>query len=116
MQRAIHANSAAPRAKQTNYPRTVRDAHGWSTEAPLGELFGLRNFGINLTTLAPGGSSALFHGHSRQDEFIYMLEGDLVLVTDNGEQHLGQGTSALRPAGHNITSSTGPIRRQRTLR
>jgi len=52
---------------------------------PLGDLFGLRNFGVNLTELMPGAVSSLLHRHTRQDEFIYVLEGELTLVTDEGE-------------------------------
>jgi uncharacterized cupin superfamily protein len=48
----------------------------------LGELLGLTNFGVNLTRIAPGGISALRHAHARQDEFIYVLEGNRTLVTD----------------------------------
>jgi len=80
-------------------------AHKNRSRHELSGVFGLRNFGINLTTLAPGGSSALFHRHSRQDEFIYMLEGDLVLVTDNGEQRLQPGMCfgfAAGATGHHL--------------
>jgi uncharacterized cupin superfamily protein len=77
---------------------------------PLGDLFGLVKFGVNLTTLAPGGSSALFHCHSRQDEFVFVLEGDLVLVTENGEQHLQPGMCFGFPASgtaHHLINRTG---------
>jgi uncharacterized cupin superfamily protein len=91
MHRAVVAKSAAPRARATSYPEPFAALMGGRVKRPLGDLFRLRNFGVNLTTLAPGGSSALFHGHSRQDEFVYLVEGDLVLVTENGEQHLHPG-------------------------
>ncbi|MBC4019038.1 cupin domain-containing protein [Siccirubricoccus deserti] len=66
----------------------------------LGDVFGLRNFGVNLTELAPGAASALHHMHSRQDEFIFMLEGRLVLVTGDGDETLLQpGDCAGFPAG-----------------
>ena len=52
---------------------------------PLGDLFGLKNFGVNLTTLAPGGESALVHSHSKRDEMIYVLEGEPTLVTESGK-------------------------------
>ena len=61
---------------------------------PLGDLFGLTNFGVNLTRLAPGGESALRHAHSRQDEFIYVLEGKPTLITDAGETPLEPGMCA----------------------
>ena len=107
MHHAIDAKSAAPRAKQSNYPEPFAKRMAGRVKRPLGDLFGLKNFGVNLTTLAPGGSSALFHRHSRQDEFIYMLEGDLVLVTDNGEQHVQSGMCFRFPASG--TSPHKPI-------
>jgi uncharacterized cupin superfamily protein len=61
---------------------------------PLGDLFGLTNFGVNLTTLAPGGQSALRHAHSKQDEFVYILEGEAILITDAGETVLKPGMCA----------------------
>ena len=99
MHRAVVAISAAPRARATSYPEPFAARIRGRVKCPLGELFGLRNFGVNLTTLAPGGSSALFHCHSRQDEFVYILEGDLVLVTDDGEQRLHPGMCFGFPAG-----------------
>jgi uncharacterized cupin superfamily protein len=99
MHRAVVAKSAAPRARATSYPEPFAARIRGRVKCPLGELFGLRNFGVNLTTLAPGGSSALFHCHSRQDEFVYILEGDLVLVTDDGEQRLHPGMCFGFPAG-----------------
>lgn len=66
---------------------------------PLGDLFGLANFGVNLTRIAPGGCSALRHAHARQDELIYILEGTPVLVTDEGETPLAPGMCAGFKAG-----------------
>jgi uncharacterized cupin superfamily protein len=91
MHRAVVAKSAAPRARPTSYPERFAALMRGRVKRPLGDLFGLRSFGVNLTTLAPGSSSALFHCHSRQDEFVYIVEGDLVLVTENGEQRLHSG-------------------------
>jgi len=99
MHRAVVAKSAAPRARATSYPEPFAARMRGRVKRPLGDHFGLGNFGVNLTTLAPGGSSALFHCHSRQDEFVYIVEGDLVLVTENGEQHLRAGTCFGFPAG-----------------
>jgi uncharacterized cupin superfamily protein len=61
---------------------------------PLGDLFGLKSFGVNLTRLSPGGESALLHQHSRQDEFVYILAGEPTLVTDIGEVILAPGMCA----------------------
>ena len=55
---------------------------------PLGALFGLTNFGVNLTTLASGAVSALRHAQTTQDEFIYILEGHATLHTDEGRSRL----------------------------
>jgi uncharacterized cupin superfamily protein len=61
---------------------------------PLGDLFGLKAFGVNLTRLRPGAQSALHHRHNRQDEFIYILDGEPTLVTDHGEAVLRPGLCA----------------------
>lgn len=65
----------------------------------LGDALGLENFGVNLVELAPGAVSALRHWHSRQDEFIYVLAGELTLVTEAGDQVIGPGLCAGFPAG-----------------
>ena len=81
---------------------------------PLGDLFGLKNFGVTLTTLLPGGKSALLHRHSKQDEFIYILQGAPVLVTDSGELQLSHGMCAGFPAEglahHRVNRSNAPVR------
>ena len=69
------------------------------TKRPLGDPFGLTIFGVNLTRLAPGAWSMVHHRHKRQDEFIYVLEGEPVLVTDAGETQLSPGMCAGFPAG-----------------
>ena len=99
MQRAIFAHAAAPRAKASNYPANFAARVAGRLKRPLGDLFALKNFGVNLTTLAPGAASALFHRHSRQDEFIFMLEGVLTLLTADGEQELTPGMCFGFPAG-----------------
>jgi uncharacterized cupin superfamily protein len=83
----------------TNYPEPMRKYVAGRAKRKLGDAFGLKNFGINLTTLAPGAMSALRHWHTRQDEFIYMLEGEAILVTDAGEQMIRPGMIAGFPAG-----------------
>jgi uncharacterized cupin superfamily protein len=65
----------------------------------LGDHLGLQNFGVNLVKLDPGAVSSLRHWHTRQDEFVYVLEGELVLVTNGGEQRLPAGACAGFPAG-----------------
>ena len=65
----------------------------------MGDPFGLTIFGVNLTTLKPGAMSALRHAHTKQDEFIYILEGHPMLVTDEGETPLKPGMCAGFKAG-----------------
>lgn len=75
----------------------------------LGDAFGLRNFGVNQTVLEPLAQSALLHRHSKQDEFIYILEGEPTLVTDRGEVPLRPGMCAGFPAGgvaHHLVNRT----------
>lgn len=91
---ALRSASAPPRAKPSNYPEPFFSRMGQRVKHPLGDLFGLRTFGVNLTRLLPGGESALLHRHSRQDEFVYVLEGRPTLVTDRGEVELEPGMCA----------------------
>lgn len=83
----------------SNYPGQFKPVVAGRSKQKLGDALGLRNFGVNLTTVRPGAASALRHWHSREDEFIYILRGELVLVTDGGEQMLTEGTAAGFPAG-----------------
>src|SRR5262249_38742266 len=78
MHQRVIAKSAGARIRSSNYPPEFAQRMAGRVKRPLGDLFALRNFGVNLTTLSPGGSSALFHRHSRQDEFIYILQGEVV--------------------------------------
>jgi uncharacterized cupin superfamily protein len=97
---AIVVAQAAPlRVQASNYPEPFASRVSQREKRPLGDLFGLRNFGVNLTTVLPGGLSALRHAHSRQDEFVYVLDGELVLVADDGEHLLCAGMCAGFAAG-----------------
>lgn len=96
---AIVAADAPPKAKQSNYPGPFAARVAGRFKRPLGDVFGLKNFGVNLTRLAPGAVSALRHAHGTQDEFIYILEGKPVLVTDAGEAPLEAGMCAGFRAG-----------------
>jgi uncharacterized cupin superfamily protein len=101
MKRAsLKAGEAPPRAKKSNYPEPFASRMAGREKRPLGDRFGLTNFGVNLTRLAPGGQSALRHAHSRQDEFIYVLEGHPTLITDAGEERLEPGDCAGFKAGN----------------
>lgn len=96
---ALKAEDAAPRTKPSNYPEPFASRMAGRVKHPLGDLFGLTNFGVNLTCLLPGAMSALLHRHSRQDEFIYVLEGTPTLVTEAGETPLSPGMVAGFAAG-----------------
>jgi mannose-6-phosphate isomerase-like protein (cupin superfamily) len=106
---AIVASSAPPRTKPSTYPEPFFSRMAKREKQPLGDLFGLKNFGVNLTRLAPGGESALLHRHSRQDELIYVLEGEPTLVTDTEEVPLTPGMCAGFPAqgiAHQLVNRT----------
>ena len=96
---AVHAPDVPPRLKATNYPEPFASRVAGREKRVLGDLFGLTNFGVNLTRLRPGAISALRHAHSKQDEFIYVLEGHPVLVTNVGETKLEPGMCAGFRAG-----------------
>lgn len=96
---ALVAAEVPPRAQKSNYPPEFAHRMEGREKRPLGNPFGLRNFGVNLTTLAPGARSALRHAHSRQDEFVYVLEGEVDLITDRGSTRLRAGMCAGFPAG-----------------
>jgi uncharacterized cupin superfamily protein len=107
---AIQASSVEPRRGVTIYPAPFAARVAGRERRVLGDLFGLVNFGVNLTRLAPGSMSALRHVHSRQDEFIYVIEGQPTLVVDRGETILGPGMCAGFKAGgeaHHIVNRTG---------
>ena len=96
---ALLAADAPLRAKPSNYPEPFASRMAGRAKRPLGDLFGLTNFGVNLTRLVPGGSSALRHAHSKQDEFVYVLEGRPTLQTDAGKMALTPGMCAGFRAG-----------------
>ncbi len=91
---AVVAAEAPPRSKPSNYPEPFASRMAGRMKRPLGDLFGLKNFGVNLTRLSPGAMSALHHRHTRQDEFIYVIEGEPTLFTDSGETLLKPGMVA----------------------
>jgi uncharacterized cupin superfamily protein len=96
---AIVAADAPPRTRPSNYPEPYASRMAGRRKQPLGDLFGLANFGVNLTRLAPGAVSALRHAHTRQDEFVYIVEGHPTLHTDAGRTRLAPGMCAGFKAG-----------------
>lgn len=83
-----------PGRSTTSYPAAYASRVAVRTKQALGDLFGLTHFGVNRTTLAPGAQSSLRHRHRVQDEFVYMLSGELVLIDDSGETLLSAGMCA----------------------
>lgn len=99
----------------SGYPEPFRTRMGDRVKRRLGDACGLTRFGVNLVTLAPGGQSALRHWHTLEDEFVYVLEGEVVLISDGGEQTLRVGDCAgyaagKRDAHHFVNRSGAPAR------
>ncbi len=83
----------------SSYPERFKASTETRFKRKLGDALGLDNFGVNLVHLPPGAASALRHWHSQEDEFVYVLEGEITLITDAGAQMLGPGMVAGFPAG-----------------
>ena len=98
---AVFAADAPKRLKPSVYPEPFASLMVQRTKRPLGDLFGLTNFGVNLTTIAPGGISALRHAHSTQDEFVYIISGTATLFTNDGKTQLTPGMCVGFKAGSN---------------
>ena len=88
-----------PESTGSNYPQQFKYAIAGRVKKRLGDAARLQNFGVNLVRLAPGSCSTLRHWHTCQDEFIYVLEGEVTLITNSGEQVLKSGMAAGFPAG-----------------
>jgi uncharacterized cupin superfamily protein len=84
---------------RTGYPQVYRAVVAGRAKQALGDALGLSHFGVNLTRLTPGAASAQRHWHTAEDGFVYILEGEVELVTDAGAQTLGPGMAAGFPAG-----------------
>ena len=99
-----------PEQSITGYPEPYRSRVAGRHRKRLGDAAGLANFGVNLTRLDPGAESSMRHWHAKQDEFIYVLEGEVTLVTDAGRQKLKAGVAAGFPAdkadGHQLVNET----------
>ena len=83
----------------TIYPAEFAEGFGGRIKRALGDAGGLTQFGVNLTTLDPAAISALRHWHSSEDEFVFVLAGELTLITDGGEEAMTAGMAAAFPAG-----------------
>lgn len=106
----ITALDAAPRTTPSTYPEPFRSMMNGRVKRPLGDLFGLTNFGVNITVVAPGAVSALRHAHSKQDEFVYVVSGTLALYSGDGRTELHAGMCAGFKAGtgnaHQLVNET----------
>ena len=107
---ALDPATLEPRT-DSGYPEPYRSRVLPREKRQLGKALGLQQFGVNLTTLPPGKESSMRHWHTREEEFVYVLEGEVVLVTDAGEQLLTAGCCAGFPAGsgdgHQLVNRSG---------
>jgi len=103
--------STLPDLRTTLYPEPLKRRVAGRSKKKLGDACGLTQYGVNLVTLDPGSESALRHWHTHEEEFVYVLEGEVVLITDAGEQTLGTGDCAGYPAGtadgHHLVNRSG---------
>jgi uncharacterized cupin superfamily protein len=83
----------------TSYPEKFKPANSRRWNRRLGDHVGLTNFGVNLTRIEPGAQTSARHAHSKQDEFIWVIEGEVVLETNEGAQTLQPGMCAGFAAG-----------------
>jgi len=92
----------------SDYPAPFRALVAGRERRRLGDALGLTNFGVNLMRLPPGFASSQRHWHTRQDEFVFVVAGEVVLVTDGGEQRLSAGMAAGfpkgKPDGHHLVN------------
>jgi len=99
-----------PLDTRTNYPSPFDRVVAGRERKRLGNAAGLDQFGVNLTTLKPGAASALRHWHEKEDELVYILEGEVVLIEDGGETLLKPGDAAGFKAdsrdGHQLINRT----------
>lgn len=107
---AVTAAEVPARTRPSVYPKPFASRMAGREKRPLGDLFGLTNFGVNLTRLAPNAASALRHAHTKQDEFVYILQGRPTLHTDEGRTLLSPGMCAGFKAGtgngHHLVNET----------
>ncbi|MEZ4295736.1 MAG: cupin domain-containing protein [Polyangiaceae bacterium] len=106
--------ATTPEVRSNGYPEPYRSRMGDRVKRRLGDACGLTKMGVNLVTLAPGAQSALRHWHTIEDELVYVLEGEVTLITNGGEQLLTAGMCAGFPAGardghHFVNRSSAPV-------
>jgi uncharacterized cupin superfamily protein len=103
--------ASLPADTRTGYPPPLDKAVQGRIRKRLGNAVGLDQFGVNLTTLKPGAASAQRHWHEKEDEFVFVLEGEVVLIEDEGETVLRPGDAAgfkaNTPNGHHLVNRSG---------
>jgi uncharacterized cupin superfamily protein len=92
-------SNAAPTTVGSRYPTPYDEPCQARFRRRLGDAAGLTQFGVNITTLPPGCWSSQRHWHTAEDEFVFVLEGEVVLVTNAGEEILRAGSCAGFKAG-----------------
>jgi uncharacterized cupin superfamily protein len=97
---SVHVISELPVRTGTIYPAVFSNEIAGRSKVDLGHAFGLSQFGVNITILEPGAWSSHRHAHREEDELIFALEGDLVLVDDNGRHPFRPGMVAGFKAGN----------------
>jgi uncharacterized cupin superfamily protein len=95
---ALDPATISPRST-SGYPEPYRSRVLPREKRALGDALGLTKVGVNLTTLPPGKESSMRHFHTHEDELVFVIEGEVVLRTDEGEQTLTAGMCAGFPAG-----------------
>jgi uncharacterized cupin superfamily protein len=105
--------SVIPVRSGSDYPAPFAERIAGRTRQALGDAGGLTDFGVNLTKLPPGAWSSHRHWHSEEDEFVYVLSGELTLITDDGEQLLRAGDCVAfpknTPNGHHMVNRTSEM-------
>jgi len=99
-----------PDDSRTGYPEPLNRVVQGRIRKRLGNAVGLDQFGVNLTTLKPGAASSLRHWHEKEDELVFILEGEVILIEDGGETALKPGDAASfkasSPNGHNLVNGS----------
>jgi uncharacterized cupin superfamily protein len=111
---ALDPSTVVPRTA-TGYPEPFASRVLPREKRALGDALGLTKIGVNLSTLNPGKESSMRHWHTKEDELVFVIEGEVVLITDEGEQTLGPGMCCAFPAGaknghHLVNRSQAPAR------
>ncbi|HEX4160031.1 MAG TPA: cupin domain-containing protein [Rhizomicrobium sp.] len=104
---------SVPERKGSGYPAPFHLAAGERVRRRLGDTGGLTQFGVNLLHLPPGAWSSQRHWHTAEDEFVWVLSGEVTLITDEGEQILRAGECAAfpkgEPNGHHIVNKSAEV-------